>query len=405
MNTSQSKRKYNHQQNSYAEEAVDDLAFAASYAIVTTPDIKIPIESPGKKPTKSLKERERDGEDIAAVQSKSQHGNEMREAKDSDSEQDSSDDESEAGLSEQLARMEKEDFPKKAQQNSRIIVPTTQNEVDLYNCPVAELEQKLDLDLGVSDILLFQPSDSGVMHAKITSDRIRLAGHIKFHMVSDRTIVVESCRESATNAMNNSHSSLLDEGSILLLKISKNDEIITKNQLGNIAVKDNEICVVPLGKILEVFGPVSNPLYTLRLTKTSGSKDRNEKPSTDSTKVGKDESPLSAEENVNTIKDINSKGSIGAKEEGAQLEGDVIKNNADNIENPDESKSGDNCPDTWSKDGVLTEWIKSNGNMQVYYSEDQVKMVDTLTVARNSRKGCGKSKCGMKFLSAVYISN
>eukprot|EP00979_Chaetoceros_neogracilis_P005370 scaffold982_cov234-Chaetoceros_neogracile.AAC.10 len=335
MNTSQSKRKYNHQQNSYAEEAVDDLAFAASYAIVTTPDIKIPIESPGKKPTNSLNERDRDGEGIAAVQSKSQHGNDMREAKDSDSEQDSSDDESEAGLSEQLARMEKEDFPKKAQQNSRIIVPTTQNEVDLYNCPVAELEQKLDLDLG----------------------------------------------------------------------ISKNDEIITKNQLGNIAVKDNEICVVPLGKILEVFGPVSNPLYTLRLTKTSGPKKQDARPSTDSTKVGKDEDPLSAEENDNTIKDINSKGSIVAKEEGAQLEGDVIKNNANNIENLNESKSGDNCPDTWSKDGVLTEWIKSNGNMQVYYSEDQVKMVDTLTVARNSRKGCGKSKCGMKFLSAVYISN
>ena len=55
MNTSQPKRKHNYQHNSYSEEAVDDLAFAASYAIVTTPDI--PIESPGKEPTQNLKEK------------------------------------------------------------------------------------------------------------------------------------------------------------------------------------------------------------------------------------------------------------------------------------------------------------------------------------------------------------
>jgi len=388
MYTSQAKRKHNYQQDSYPEQVVDDLAFAASYAIV-------PTELPRQAPTKVKIDVKDDDSSTGA--SGNHEENKMRDVQELDDDEDSSSDESDVDLSEELARMEKEDEPKKASQNSRIVVPTTQNEVDIYNCPIKELEKKLDLNLGVSDVLLFRPSDAGVMHARITPDRIRLAGHIKFHMISDRTIVVESCPESGASShipTNQTQSLLLDEGSILLLKMSKHDEILTKNQLGSIALADNEVCVVPLGKILEVFGPVAKPLYTLRLVNSSVSKSQDEKSSTDSTQISKDDnlSPAGEEKDVK-------EGNLPVTEEGAEKNGqetcveeEIGKNEVKNVGPVAESRAD---PEPWSKDGALTEWIKSETNIQVYYSEDQVKIVDTQTVVRNSRKGCGKLKLNM----------
>jgi hypothetical protein len=385
MYTSQAKRKHNYQQDSYPEQVLDDLAFAATFAIV-------PTELPRQAPTKVKVEVKED--DSSNDASGNHDENKMRDVQGLDEDEDSSSDESDVDLSEELARMEKEDEPKKASQNSRIVVPTTQNEVDIYNCPIKELEKKLDLNLGVSDVLLFRPSDVGVMHAKITPDRIRLAGHIKFHMISDRTIVVESCPESG--ASSHISSLLLDEGSILLLKMSKHDEILTKNQLGSIALADNEVCVVPLGKILEVFGPVAKPLYTLRLVNSSLSKSQDEKSSTDSAQMSKDDNLSPAgEEKDSDVKE----GNLPVTEEGAEKNGEetrveeeIVKSEVKNVGPVAETRSD---PEPWSKDGALTEWIKLETNFQVYYSEDQVKFVDTQSVVRNSRKGCGKLKLNM----------
>jgi len=391
MYTSQAKRKHNYQQDSYPEEVADDLAFAATFAIV-------PTELPRQEPTKAKIDVKED--DSSTDASDNHDENKMRDVHGLDDDEDSSSDESDVDLSEELARMEKEDEPKKASQNSRIVVPTTQNEVDIYNCPVKELEKKLDLDLGVSDVLLFRPSDAGVMHARITPDRIRLAGHIKFHMVSDRTIVVESCPESgasshiSTNPANQNQSLLLDEGSILLLKMSKHDEILTKNQLGSIALADNEVCVVPLGKVLEVFGPVAKPLYTLRLVNSSVSKSQDEKPRIDSAQMSTDDN-LSPAGEEKVVKEENP----SVAEEGAEkneqetfVDGMIVKKEVENVGPVTESRAD---PEPWSKDGALTEWIKSETNIQVYYSEDQVKIVDTQSVVRNSRKGCGTLKLNM----------
>ena len=63
-------------------------------------------------------------------------------------------------------------------------------------------------------------------------------------MVEDRTIVVESVATGGTAP--------LDEGSLLVIQIEADDEN-AKSQL------------VPLGKVFELFGPVSRPLYTIRL--------------------------------------------------------------------------------------------------------------------------------------------
>ena len=62
-----------------------------------------------------------------------------------------------------------------------------------------------------------------------------LAGRLKFHLVSECTIVVESVLQMPP----------LDEGTLLVI------------QIPNI--------IIPLRKIFEVFGPVARPLYTLRI--------------------------------------------------------------------------------------------------------------------------------------------
>ena len=48
----------------------------------------------------------------------------------------------------------------------------------------------------------------------------------------------------------------------------KQDDKIMSMLVGDVSMEANETCVIPLGKILEVFGPVSKPLYTIRLTKS-----------------------------------------------------------------------------------------------------------------------------------------
>ena len=116
------------------------------------------------------------------------------------------------------------------------------------------------------------------------------AGNIKCHMISERTIVVESNATDITTTMmtttttTRQNEKFLDEGSLLLVKLDQqtidssssnetNETIVNntnqewKQQLSR--SRSNEgyefSSVIPLGKILEVFGPVSKPLYTVRL--------------------------------------------------------------------------------------------------------------------------------------------
>ena len=124
--------------------------------------------------------------------------------------------------------------------------------------------------------------------------------------------------------------------------------------------------VIPLGKILEVFGPVSRPLYTVRLLLLNDSKlnhhDEGHKNNDDEVddKV-KHKNVVQNETNVCTTNNNNNDDDL-----------DLV------------------AKDPWSDDGVLTNWIKSKPSLDVYYATNQVKFVDKQSVARNSRKGCGK---------------
>ena len=408
MSGYQQKRKYNNnQQHDFnSEEIADDLAFAATFALVYTPDIpEPPTQKPPQAPTDNIDIDEDDSSDDD--DDSSDEKNQIRDT-DAGPADDDSDDESDIDLSEQLAKMEEDDAPKKGSQNSRIVVPTTQNEIDLYNCPVAELEKKLDINLGVSDVLIFQPSDAGVMNAKVSLDRIRLAGVIKFHLVADRTIVVESIPDGGMavpeHMVNTPGSLLLDEGSLLLLKLVKNDEITAKI-VGDVALEANEICVIPLGKILEVFGPVSKPLYTMRLTKTSVPKKKpvvskdERKPEVSEEGEEKDAEETKEEGGKEEAKD-DAQPDDSSKEE-SKKEPEITSDKS--MEETKTAKPQQKMSDPWSIDGVLTQWVKSNPMLEVYYSEDQVKMVDTQTVVRNSRKGCGKFFTALYYSTIMYV--
>ena len=368
---SYSKRKHGQEDQSIYVDEVDDLAFAATFAIVTTPDI--PLQETKEVETKE--DIDIDDDDESASEESEDELDPANTVRDNQVDDESSDDESEVDLTEELREIEEMEDQTKGGGKTQIVIPTTQNEVDLYNCPVNELEKRLNLDLGVSETLLFHPTDSGIMHAKVTSDRIHSAGKLKFHMVSERTIVVES-NNLPTHGSNayvvamNLQSSLLDEGSILLLKFDSNDEIIAKKEFGEISLTENEICVIPVGKILEVFGPVAKPLYTLRLSNNKRT----------------------------SLKSDEIKGNKGNEESNSSKREDK-KSDDNNVAETDtvtekpiasNEESTKNIVDPWTKDGVLTKWLQANKNIEMFYSEDQVKMVDTQVVVKNSRKGCGK---------------
>jgi rRNA processing protein Gar1 len=405
MSGYQQKRKYA-QENEYAA-AVDDLTFASAFAMMTTPDATPELSQQKEPITDEIKIDEDDISNESADDEEESLEEAIVELE--------SDDESDIDLSEQLSKMENEDQPKS--KNSKIAVPKTQNEIDLYNCPVTELEKKLDLDLGISDVVLFNPSYVGIMNAKVSLDRIRLAGNIKFHLVSDRTIVVESNpngdADDGTGAgiyQKGSHPGtdnsplLLDEGSLLLLRLRKDDEIISKligDEIEDIDVKPysdakvntiaNKTCVIPLGKILEVFGPVSKPLYTVRLTKSLVVQTGNQ-----SNKVVPNLNTKGEDKCSQEVDAMNAKTGDEKKESKADINIDKsarVNANVDASTHPDnagmEHKAPQTLQDPWSIDGLLTKWVKSMPRLEVYYSKDQCKMMDKQSIVRNSRKACG----------------
>jgi len=404
----QQKRKHQPGPDYQREEVVDDLAFAASFAIITSPDVPNIGKPPQVPPTSTDEIKNSDEKDIITFNEATKIALDetvkRHDKNDTETDEESSDDESDVDLSEQLAKMEKEDsVPKK---NNRIVVPTTQNEIDLYNCSIADLEKRLDIDLDIhggedSTAMIFERSESsGILNAKVAWDGFRKAGNIKFHMVSERTIVVESDPMGGSfNAHGNATFNrplLLDEGSNLFLKVTHDDEFLKKIADG-ITFEGNEVCVIPLGKILEVFGPVAKPIYTVRLKGIINSL----------TLAG-----IGTEKKEKVISIISTKEEVSRDEvdmienskDGAAIEVVKQENAVDEEKNPTNAKDnianikGESAtitntikkiPDPWSQDGLLTQWIVTKPRLEVFYTQNQIKVVDTQTVVRNSGKGCG----------------
>ena len=86
--------------------------------------------------------------------------------------------ESDVDLSEALKQMDEEDSGdeggKGKKKNAERTAPQTQNELDLYSCPIADLEKRLDLDLDLKNTLLFSRNSTGIMSSCVTKDRLKI---------------------------------------------------------------------------------------------------------------------------------------------------------------------------------------------------------------------------------------
>ena len=365
------------------EPEIDDLVVAASFAQVSTlsPATEQSKEQPTREVTSTsdsgssfeenkLKATENEASsdnyddsdsDNESGEERESIGNEAAQQDDGDS-----DDESDVDLTEALEGMQDdEDDPVKSKKrNSQ--APTTEHELDPYRTPIEELETKFQLNLTVAEqerlrLETGRPSSGPV--------ELCAAGNIKCHMVMDRTIVVESVVSKG--------SAPLDEGSLLLIRVNEGDGTANATLL-------------PLGKVFEVFGPVSRPLYTIRLP--AAPKKAVKKAIKVNDVVVRDADEISLNEDEDTEQggeDEKTKGTTSSEGEQSIAATVATSFHSDEETKLDRNSAHDNQYDPWSPDGNYTKLLESTQNITVYYISDIARLLDTGAIIRNSGRGCG----------------
>lgn len=178
-------------------------------------------------------------------------------------------------------------------------------------------------------------------------------------MVEDRTIVVESVATGGAAP--------LDEGSLLVIRIENNEgDAKQKSQL------------IPLGKVFEVFGPVSRPLYTIRLPSAKDSKlakrpEKEQKDNKDAS-VERDADEISLDDD--DVPQNDTTGAVADKSVGGVQYDKPAEKNSES--------------DPWTSEGKNTQLLKDTKRLPVYYIPDITKLLDTGAVIRNSGRGSGK---------------
>jgi hypothetical protein len=243
-----------------------------------------------------------------------------------DSTDDDSDEESDMDILERLAHMEgggddEDSDDGDAPDRSAGAVPRklmTVNEIDAYQADLHQLQDLLQWNT------IAPPS------ANICSGppELQIAGHVQHHVIEERTIVILSLQGG----------DLLKEGTPLVLRQSSSASSTVAKQ------------VIPLGNILEIFGPVSQPLYSVRLA-------------------------MPREETVGS-KEHESSGMEHAEAEIAAG-----------------GKALPTLPilDPWTKGGKYTKVLQANAKQPVYFWHDSSAIMDREAVYRNSSRGCDAS--------------
>ena len=391
--------KRNWQQPEEATETVDDLAFAASFAIASVaagvaPALEIRATSSSSGESLSSAELESDREVPGAT---TKHGG--------DREIDDSGDESDVDLAEALAKMTRDSADENSgdemggsgkrrgrksenKDAAATSVPRTENELDSYAVSVFELEDKLNLDLTID-------ADSCI---EGKASELCPAGNIKNHLVRERTIVVES-----SGVGNSMASRPLDEGSLLVIK-----------------TKDDGKSIVPLGRVFEVFGPVRKPLYSIRLLSPKDLAKANRRPiathSEDKDEIDVDNdgevAPVASVGEVVESSDnapkylrkskLRSSATHGEKKDAIDIDNDEevapVDEGVDSSDSSakaqvDSRKEIDLPPpdDPWSENGHHTKMLRENPKAEVFFIKDEAKLIDTHSVIKLSGKGCDAS--------------
>jgi hypothetical protein len=241
---------------------------------------------------------------------------------------DDSDEESDLDIVERLAHMEGGGEDEDSDDDDALDRPAvprkpmTVNEIDAYQADLHQLQ-----DLLQWNTFSIQPTNTSS-----GPPEWRMAGHIQHHVIEERTIVILSLQGGV----------LLKEGTPLVLR-------------------RNPDHILPLGNILEIFGPVSQPLYSIRLA-------------------------LPREE---TLKDAEQKSEPAVQVKATELSG---------IEHPEAENDADvKAPssrpliDPWSKNGDNTKVLQANAKLPVFFWHDPAAIMDRDAVYRSSGRGCDAS--------------
>ena len=329
------KRQYQQPTTEVEDVMVDDMMVAAQYAAavvappqldpIDTDEISLassssmssdPVENVSLRVDLTAQETQAKPESDTAPGNNGGRGNTA-----DDDDDDSSAADSELDMAKELGQMisSGEEQVSSSQHNTRL----SANEVDAYHTSLNELQDKLRFQVTLADTDL--QADGGPWEA---------AGTLQHHMVEERTVVVISRLGGA----------MLEEGSALSLR---------KQDFSSLQHVEAVPPYILLGSILEVFGPVSRPLYSVRF----------------------EESRICAKAPSN---------------ETTTARGD------DGNESKVEQKT---VVDPWSRGGLYTKALQqqssSGGDIQVYYlANSQTKatrFIDTHAIYQNSARGCDAS--------------
>jgi rRNA processing protein Gar1 len=445
-------------------EIVDDLAHAATFAMMAPPVVPS-VQNNGNDDDKMDDNEievddEDDEEDSSDEENDKTTKNDEQSENGKDNDDDDDDDESDVDLAEQVAKMQQQDDDDEdGPAGATVAAPKTKNEVDAYQTPIQELEQHLQFQLTV------QEDDDGGCEANKTnldSNNLSLAGRVKHYMAMDRTVVVESSPLDHSSSIQNSHNARLDEGSLLVIRRppSNNDHTTGKKS-----------SLIPLGRIFEVFGPVTQPLYTIRLPpppRVAGDKKSTKSKKADATSSKEEEkaqgtTPSNAAEEI--IVKSNNQSDLGESEANQKqnpvvngeaskklevsamkkqltddhemkaatdgtMDSDPTVEKTDNDTTievdkedseasktaPDASKAETNekskgeepkssvkqeLLDPWALGGEYAQLLTADESISVYYVHDDAKVIDTGAIMRTSGKGCGESIMSNRFATSV----
>ncbi len=217
----------------HEELFVDDLAVAAAYAVAAPPvPLSKEVHATDDQDVIDLEDSlSAENTETLVIDTPENIAKDTSDTDGQDNGEDDDDDESDVDLEEQLRQMidEEEEAPVSAATDSR---PRTANEIDPYSSGQNELE------------FLFDVSEEERLRLKhLTRNHLKIAGNVRHLLASERTVVIQSKPGEA----------VLEEGTILVVCTTSLDE------------NSYDSKIVPLGRVLEVFGPVSQPLYSVRL--------------------------------------------------------------------------------------------------------------------------------------------
>jgi hypothetical protein len=261
---SRPQQKRSHERGNGEEQFVDDLAVAAAYAVATVSATFCPAPGREELPVNACKDEDEIDLSGEAEETKMEMDEDLKEQA-QDPEEDRNEDggdESDIDLEEELQRMTEKETDEEEKGNASGAPPKTVHEIDPYQASVERLKSEFELDVTLEE-------QERILNAQ--QHQLGVAGKIQHHMASERTIVIHS----------QPYGAVLEEGTMLVIRVSRPETSGEKT--------------VPLGRILEVFGPVSQPMYSVRLPELlpdGSGKEKSEQTSTDVSEESKTPSTL-----------------------------------------------------------------------------------------------------------------